>query len=182
MPVAEMTEAGLRTIAMNSCAWQRAATCGLAFRPMSDADLPFMRRVYASTRQEELAPLPWSEQQKSEFVDMQFRAQHEHYKTHYGDMDWLVILHDGTPAGRLYIRRDDDTHSIVDIAFLPEFRRRGLGTALLLDLLDEAAAQDKSMTIYVEKFNPAMRLYLRLGFTRSEDHGVYDLMQWRAAA
>jgi hypothetical protein len=32
----------------------------------------------------------------------------------------------------------------------------------------------------VEKFNPARRLYDRLGFHKTEDRGVYDLMQWNA--
>jgi hypothetical protein len=49
------------------------------------------------------------------------------------------------------------------------------------DLMDEAAAVGKPLTIYVEKFNPAMRLYRRLGFETVEDKGVYDLMRWRAA-
>jgi hypothetical protein len=36
------------------------------------------------------------------------------------------------------------------------------------------------VTIHVEKNNPAMRLYRRLGFTAVEDKGVYDLMRWVA--
>jgi ribosomal protein S18 acetylase RimI-like enzyme len=27
-----------------------------------------------------------------------------------------------------------------------------------------------------------MRLYRRLGFTRVDEHGIYDLMQWRPGA
>ena len=38
------------------------------------------------------------------------------------------------------------------------------------------------MSIHVEKFNPAMRLYRRLGFVTEEDKGVYDLMRWRRTA
>ena len=55
-----------------------------------------------------------------------------------------------------------------------------LGGALMRDLLDEAAAAGKAMSIHVEKYNPAMRLYRRLGFVTEEDKGVYDLMRWRA--
>jgi ribosomal protein S18 acetylase RimI-like enzyme len=65
---------------------------------------------------------------------------------------------------------------------LPEHRGKGFGEALLRDLLDEATACGKAVTIHVEKFNPAMRLYRRLGFTTEEDKGVYDLMRWRAPA
>jgi ribosomal protein S18 acetylase RimI-like enzyme len=47
--------------------------------------------------------------------------------------------------------------------------------------MDEAAAAGKAVTIHVEKNNPAMRLYRRLGFRTEEDKGVYDLMRWTAA-
>jgi ribosomal protein S18 acetylase RimI-like enzyme len=65
---------------------------------------------------------------------------------------------------------------------LPEYRGKGLGAALLRDLMDEAAAAGKAVSIHVEKFNPAMRLYRRLGFATAEDKGVYDLMRWTAGA
>jgi ribosomal protein S18 acetylase RimI-like enzyme len=161
--------------------WMRAAEAGLTFRPITDADLPFLARVYASTRAEELALAPWSGEQKAAFLDMQFRAQHVHYQRYYPQADWLVTMRDGEDAGRLYIERWPSQHRIIDIAFLSEHRGNGLGTTLLRDLLDEAAAAGRAMTIHVEKFNPAMRLYRRLGFVTEQDKGVYDLMR-RAAA
>jgi ribosomal protein S18 acetylase RimI-like enzyme len=111
---------------------------------------------------------------------MQFRAQHTHYQTHYPTADWLVTTHAGEDIGRLYVERWPSQHRIIDIAFLPEHRGAGFGTALLTDLMDEAAAAGKAVSIHVEKFNPAMRLYRRLGFEQVEDKGVYDLMRWSA--
>jgi ribosomal protein S18 acetylase RimI-like enzyme len=161
--------------------WSRAAQAGLTFRRITDADLPFLARVYASTRSEELAATPWSDAQKAAFLDMQFRAQHADYQRNYPEADWLVIMRGGEEIGRLYIDHWPNEHCIIDIAFLPEHRGKGLGEVLLRDLMDEAAAAGKGVTIYVEKFNPAMRLYRRLGFTTEEDKGVYDLMRWSAA-
>jgi ribosomal protein S18 acetylase RimI-like enzyme len=159
--------------------WVRAADAGLTFRRIADADLPFLARVYASTRAEELATAStWSDEQKAAFVDQQFRAQHAHYQKHYPEADWLVTSHAGEDVGRLYIERWPSQHRLIDIAFLPEHRGKGFGEALLRDLMDEAAAVDKAVSIHVEKYNPAMRLYLRLGFTVEEDKGVYDLMRW----
>jgi ribosomal protein S18 acetylase RimI-like enzyme len=168
---------------MDACAqvpygWTRAAGAGLTFRPITDADLPFLARLYASTRTEELAVTPWSDEQKAAFLDMQFQAQHTHYQRYYPQADWLVTMRDGEDVGRLYIERWPSQHRIIDIAFLPAHRGNGLGEALLRDLLDEAAAAGKAVSIHVEKFNPAMRLYRRLGFTTEEDKGVYDLMRW----
>ena len=161
--------------------WARAADAGLSFRRITDGDLPFLARVYASTRADELAVAPWTDAQKAAFLDMQFRAQHADYQANYPEADWLVTLRGSEEIGRLYVERWPSQHCIIDIAFLPEHRGKGFGEALLRDLLDEAAACGKDVSIHVEKVNPAMRLYQRLGFTTEEDKGVYDLMRWTAA-
>ena len=152
---------------------------GVALRPATDADLPFLSRVYASTRAEELAQTDWSEAQKAAFLQFQFDAQHQHYRTHYADAEFLVIEHEGTPVGRLYLHWRDSELRIVDIALLPGARGRGVGGALLQVLMDAAAAVRKSVSIHVEQMNPAMRLYQRLGFVRTGEHGIYHLMEWR---
>jgi ribosomal protein S18 acetylase RimI-like enzyme len=162
--------------------WSRAAQAGLTFRRITDADLPFLARVYGSARAEELAVVPWTGQQKAAFLDMQFRAQHADYQRNYPEADWLVTIYKGEDAGRLYVVRLPDQHSIIDITLLPEHRGKGLGETLLRDVMDEAAACGKPVEIYVEKFNPAMRLYRRLGFETREDKGIYDLMRWTAPA
>jgi ribosomal protein S18 acetylase RimI-like enzyme len=163
-----------------SLSWIRAAEVGLTFRRITDADLPVLARIYASTRAEELAPVPWSDAEKAAFLDMQFRAQHAHYRQYYPEADWLMTMRGNENVGRLYLERLPSQHRIIDIAFLPEYRGRGLGEALLRDLLDEAAAAGKPVSIHVEKLNPAMRLYRRLGFVTEEDKGIYDLMRWTA--
>ena len=160
--------------------WRRAADAGLTFRPATDADLPFPVEVFASTRAKELAMVPWSDAEKTAFVEMQFRAQHTHYQRHHSDADWLVTMRNGEAIGRLYLERTPHEHGIIDITFLPQHRGQGLGAALLRDLQDEAAAAGKAVEIHVEKFNPAMQLYCRLGFRTEEDIGVYQRMRWNA--
>jgi GNAT superfamily N-acetyltransferase len=162
--------------------WLRAATAGLSFRPITDADLPFLERLYGSTRVDELALTDWSDAQKAAFIAMQFSAQHAHYQKHYVGSDFFVIERGGEAIGRLYLARWRAEHRIVDIALLPAHRGGGLGTALLADLLDEAAAVGKAVTIHVEKFNPAMSLYRRLGFVAAGEEGAYDLMRWEPTA
>jgi ribosomal protein S18 acetylase RimI-like enzyme len=158
--------------------WSRAAQAGLTFRPIANADRPFLVRVYASTRADELAATPLTDAQKAAFLEGQFHLQHMHYQKHYPDADWLVTMRAGEDIGRLYIEHWPSQHRIIDIAFLPEHRGKGYGEALLRDLMDEAAACGKDVSIHVEKFNPAMQLYRRLGFVTEEDKGVYDLMRW----
>jgi ribosomal protein S18 acetylase RimI-like enzyme len=133
--------------------------------------------VYASTRAEELAVAPWDDAQKDAFLRSQFEAQDAWYREHYADASFDVIVVDGEPAGRLYVHRGDREIRIVDIALLPEHRGIGIGTTLLRDLLAEADAAGKRVTIHVERFNPARRLYERLGFSIAEDRGIYLFLE-----
>jgi len=142
--------------------------------------MDFLLRLYATTRADEMAMVTdWSDEQKEWFVRMQFQAQHAWYQEHYGDAQFDVILLEGVPAGRLYVHRRAAEIRLIDISLMPELRGRGIGSILLRELMGEAEAAGKPLTIHVEKYNPAMRLYLRLGFKPIEDRGPYDLMEWR---
>ena len=103
----------------------------------------------------------------------QFEAQDHHYRTYYHSTTFDVVWLDEQPVGRLYVARWDREIRIVDIALLPSVRGRGLGTALLRRLFAEADAAGATVTIHVERENPARRLYERLGFRLAEDKGVY---------
>lgn len=152
----------------------------LSLRPIAPEDMPLLLRLYRSTREDELAMVvDWTDEQKDWFILMQFNAQHTWYQEHYVGASFDIVLADGVPAGRLYVHRREKEIRLVDISFLPEFRGRGLGTGLLRDLCAEAEAAGKPLTIHVEKYNPAMRLYQRLGFISIDETGPYDLMEWR---
>ena len=151
----------------------------IALRQIQAGDAQFLYQVYASTRAEELAPLGWTEPQRAAFLTQQFNAQHQYYQANYASADFQLIIVSGQLAGRLYVDRRPGEIRIVDIALLPEYRNGGIGSALLNSLLVEAALEDKCVSIHVEKFNPALRLYERLGFSTSDDRGVYLFMEWR---
>jgi len=155
---------------------------GITFRPISPDDMSFLYRVYASTRLDELAPLNWPQEQLNAFLHSQFNAQHIYYQSHYAHAAFDLILLDEQAIGRLYIERTESAVHIIDIALLPEYRNRGIGSALLQDLLDEATVEHKVVQIYVEKFNPALHLYQRLGFRELKESGVYYFMEWSAVS
>ncbi len=151
----------------------------ITLRPIEPGDIEFLYRVYASTREAEMAMVDWTDEQKQAFVQMQFSAQHSHYQEHYTGASFLVILADGQHAGRLYIDYWEDQIRIIDITVLPEYRNLGIGSALIKELIAEGARQGKPVTIHVEQYNPALRLYERLGFTKVADRGIYYLMECR---
>lgn len=150
----------------------------LSLRPITDADLPFLNRLYHSTRVEEVAVLPWSDADKAAFLDMQFQAQHAHYQAYYPKCAFDVIELKGKAIGRLYLDKRQDEFRIVDIALLPEYRGCGIGSHFMKKILADAAAHHLPVRIHVEHNNPAMHLYLRLGFQHIETNGVYHLMEW----
>ena len=150
----------------------------ITLRPIDSADRDFLWRVYASTRQEELAQTDWDADQKTAFLTMQFDAQHRYYAANYPRAQFQIILQDGEPIGRLYVDRRAAEIRIMDIALLPEFRRRGIGSDLVNAILAEGKTRGLPVTIHVEQFNPALRLYYRLGFRQIQDKGVYYLLEW----
>jgi len=153
---------------------------GVALRPCTDIDLPFLRRVYADARAAELALVAdWSEAQHEEFLRFQFDAQHRHYHAHYPEADYDLILEHGRPIGRLYVCDLPGEIRLMDIALLAGERDRGIGGALVRDLLDRAAALGKPVTLHVEDENPAKRLYQRLGFREAGRVSFYRHMRWR---
>ncbi|MGA9581394.1 MAG: GNAT family N-acetyltransferase [Allosphingosinicella sp.] len=159
-----------------------AARLGVTYRVAADEDLGFVALVYASTRIEEVAAAGWPVEVQHQFLAHQADAQHRHYRSHYPNAEWLVIERGGKPIGRLYIEEWPSQIRLIDISLLPEGRGAGVGGAILADLQDMARAAGKALSIHVERNNPAMSLYLRLGFARVDEHGVYDLMEWRPAA
>ena len=150
----------------------------LTLRPAIEDDRPFLYRVYASTRQGELERVGWSEIQKDAFLRQQFDAQDAFYRQNYPGAEFQVILHDGLPGGRLYVHRRASEIRVMDIALLPEHRGRGLGSRLMHAILDEGRRAGLPVTIHVERFNPAQRLYARLGFRPVAGNDVYLLMEW----
>jgi ribosomal protein S18 acetylase RimI-like enzyme len=154
---------------------------GLVLRPATESAIPFLRRLYTSTRWDELAITNWSDAEKLAFADSQFGFQRQHYRAYFPSTAWGVLEHNGVPMGRLYLERRRTTLHILDIALLPEWRGRGLGTAIMEWVCAEASAAGKSVTVEVEKFNPAQTLYRRLGFREIADQGPHWEMELRAA-
>jgi ribosomal protein S18 acetylase RimI-like enzyme len=154
----------------------------VTLRPATPADRSFLFDVYASTRQEELDQVDWPPGGREAFLEQQFNAQDVTYRARYPGGDFLVIEVAGTAAGRLYLGRLPGEIRVVDIALLPAFRGRGIGTRLMRDVMAEGAATASAVTLYVEAFNRAHGLYTRLGFGMVGEHGVYELLEWRPSS
>ena len=159
-----------------------ATTASLTTRRAEDGDCAFLLRVYMTTRGDELAMLPWTEEQKQRFLRQQAEAQDADYRSRWPQDAFRVVVRDGADVGRIYHWTTGDGVQLMDIALLPEWRNQGLGSRLLRDLLDRADAEGLTVSLYVERWNPARRLYARLGFAEVEVGDVYVRMSRRPSA
>lgn len=126
-----------------------------------------------------MALLGWDDTQKQTFLNMQFNAQQQYYATQFPCAHREILELDNVVIGRLFTDRRQNKIHLIDISLLPQFRGQGIGTFLLNGLLAEATSTDKCISIHVERSNPAMRLYQRLGFKLEQDDGIYLQMEWR---
>ena len=155
---------------------------GYRLRAATNADLPRLRQLYADTRAEEMAGVPWPPMAKQSFLDQQFALQHQHFLQHYAGADFLAIDHEGQLQGRYYLLRSASDHLVVDICLMAAHRGQGVGRALIEDSQQQAQALGRGMWLHVMRSNPkAARLYARLGFEPCGGTDTHQRMRWPAA-
>lgn len=154
------------------------APSGVAVRPEQESDRDFVDRLYASTRANELAQVPWPAEAVAGFLKQQSELQRAHYRQHYTGALLLILEDQGEPIGRLYLHETPGEVRVMDIALLPSSQRRGVGTALIAAILGYSRKAGARVTLHVEPDSPANRLYARHGFRLIERRGVYDFLEW----
>jgi len=157
---------------------------GITLRPIVDADMAFLRMLYAQTRVAELASVPWPVEFKQKFLDDQFDLQHRHYVSFFGAAEFLLIEREGESIGRLYLLRKVLEFLIVDITLIEAIRNQGIGGLLIKRAQMEAGSLGRGMVLHVDRRNiAARRLYERLGFCIVDlDNGSSShlTMRWSA--
>ena len=159
--------------------------CGpppISLRPEQPGDESLLFEIYASTREEELALTNWDGPMRRAFLEQQFKAMVRGYRSMFPSGDFLVIELDGRSVGRMVLHRSADEIRVVDLALLPAYRNRGIGTLLMRQVCLEAAKAGKPVRLSVLKNNRAIHWYERLGFAKIGELNIYDEMEWRSVA
>jgi GNAT superfamily N-acetyltransferase len=151
----------------------------IELRPVTADDQHFLVTVYKSSRGDDLRGLGWDEDRINEFLEMQYQAQRTFDQSDHAQAIDQVILCSGKPAGRLLVDSGEDEIRCVDLALLPEYRNRGLGTFLVRKLQEQASASNKPLRLQVIRFSPALNLFERLGFSRTSETGTHFQMEWK---
>lgn len=154
----------------------------VTLRPALPTDHAFRFAVFASTRSEELAQCGWPPEQQTAFLKTQFAAQEQGYTAAFPDATSSLVCLVHTPVGILVVNRSSAEIRIVNIAFLPAYRGRGLGRQVVETLQQEARIHHQPLRLHVFSGNRAQRLYERLGFETVGENGLFLKMEWKAAA
>ena len=108
----------------------------------------------------------WPEHLRDSLLRMQYHARQQGIAGDYPQAAQEIILADGSPAGRLVVSRNEAEIRVVDIAVLPERQNRGIGGAVVQELIEESNRTGKPVRLTVTIMNPAIRFYENLGFRR----------------
>jgi GNAT superfamily N-acetyltransferase len=154
------------------------AANSITSRPVTAADAGILLEIYKSSRGDDLRGLSWPEQRISEFLEMQYEAQQKFFESDYKHADDKLVLWEANPAGRLIVERREHEIRCIDVALLPDYRNRGIGSVLIRRLQDEAKKADQPLRLQIIRFNRAVNLLERLGFIRTSETGTHFQMEW----
>jgi ribosomal protein S18 acetylase RimI-like enzyme len=155
----------------------------LRLRPERDEDSDFRFRLFCDSRPAEFALLAQQVGTAAfeQIMRFQFQAQTVSYRSNFPKARFDIIELDGAPIGRIVVDRPGTMIHIVDQAVVPALRNRGIGTAVMRRLMDEAAGGVLPVRLKVASSNdPSLRLYARLGFVQIDEAPLYLEMEWRA--
>ena len=151
----------------------------LHLRPECDDDRGFRYQLFCDSRQPEFALLPPPVYQQ--VMAHQFHAQTVGYRGQFPQARFDIIELAGERIGRIVVDRSGTMMHIVDQAIVPTLRGRGIGTAIMRALMDEAQAAGLPVRLEVASENdPSFRLYQRLGFVPIETYPFYMRLEWRS--
>jgi GNAT superfamily N-acetyltransferase len=156
------------------------ATPTLAVRPALPQDEIFLYDLYMAIRGPEFASAPITAAQREHLIRIQFRGQMTSYAQMYPNSCYHLVLLDGKPVGRLWVAQLQQEFHLVDIAVHPEVQGKGIGTALVKRLQQEAAKVKLPIQSMVFRFNPgSLKFHQRLGFTIARADEMHYYMEWR---
>jgi GNAT superfamily N-acetyltransferase len=149
-------------------------------RPEGPDDADFLYELFCSHMAPNVAAMPVDDAMKESLLRMQFRSQTVSYRAQYPNARFDILERDGAPFGRLIVDEVNDVATFVDFALLPSERGAGLGTAVMLRLMDwvgERCAVARLSILYNNE--ASLRMTRRVGFVQVSETPPYCEMEWR---
>ncbi len=103
--------------------------------------------------------------------------QRELHNTRFASQDFHVIRFQGNDVGILSTSSASDSLKVHQLFILPEYQGRGIGSACVTRIIDDAGAEEKAVTLQVLKINPrGIAFYQRLGFKIADEDSTHVQM------
>jgi ribosomal protein S18 acetylase RimI-like enzyme len=139
----------------------------LTLRKASMADYEFLYRLHKD------ALKPYIEKTWGWEEEWQIK----HFREHFDPAIRKIIQVQGEDIGCISVQDQGDSLFIAYIAILPTYQRRGIGTYLIRNIIQEAEKRKIPIRIQTLKVNPARELYERLGFRITGSTETHYLME-----
>jgi GNAT superfamily N-acetyltransferase len=149
-------------------------TPAVTTRPASPLDTTFLLRLFTVSDDSRA----WLAQIDPRLIEMQFSAQQRAYAAGFPAAAHEIVEIDGEAAGQVRWTELPDAILIVDIALLPQYRRRGAARAIYARILERARLSGKPLRATVTRTNAAsLAFHQRLGFVvERENESDYSLV------
>ncbi len=121
---------------------------------------------------------------KTMLIEQQFRGWFQGYSAHYG-LEHLSVIESpvGQRIGYIWMFYNGDEHRIADLAFTPEVRGKGIGSALVKRIAAKAFAVGLPLRASVAKSNEgSLRFNLRLGYVVTSESPTHWTIEWKCPA
>jgi ribosomal protein S18 acetylase RimI-like enzyme len=122
-------------------------------RPARDDDFEFLYRLRSAALGPYVAQIwGWNEDE-----------QRQRFAHHFDSAQYRIVRRE-KDIGAIAVEEREHEIYLSNIELLPEYQRKGIGTALMGAVLAEAGRKNLPVSLQVFKINPARHLYERLGF------------------
>ena len=137
----------------------------LEFREATPQDVPYLTQLRLRTIHEHLLKAG---------TDLTFEEHELRAQTRLNCCALLVMA--GRTVGIVKVVRTGESWTIEQLQIEPEFQGRGFGSAVIRQLQRDARASGVVLLLSVQRVNPALALYERLGFeSLGESHGIVEM-------
>jgi ribosomal protein S18 acetylase RimI-like enzyme len=135
----------------------------------------FAKKIFFQHKTNELNAHQWPDQVLLPILENQFNAQEIAYKIKFPNAERFFLMLKDLPVGILLLNKDKSYH-IINIIIDSQFQGQKIGTSVLSDIIEHAKTENKQVTLKVDRRNPALRLYMRLGFEITTEDEIYVSM------
>jgi len=145
-------------------------------RPLTDDDSEFLKCLFAETNGQVFEGL--QAEQKSELMEMQLSARETGWRTSYPSGRFQLIVVESEAAGLWYTAENEDSLTLIYAALSRKYRGRGIVAALTRQWMMRVKEMGKPIEAHVEATNPAMAIWVHLGFKVISTSGVYTRLKY----